>query len=407
MFAFTWIVFLINPCVGSIFVILGFKNDRKNYIHYSIMLSLLFAALAYWFIPSHEMDLTRYFDILNIYSNMTWNEFVDYRLMNNILVIQELIFYIIAQSNNFYLLPALSVFIVYFVSFYQISDYAIRMEISSKQLYTALLVTILILPFPTIVSNVRNVMAFALFSLAVYRDLIQNKRNSLTILLYVIPCFIHISTLALVIIRITTKFIKLNRKRSLIVYGVTIFGVFLFSSFAKIASGTILYNNPIISSFISKADYYINDVSSEYALHLQNSVFFQLQKFYFVAVVLFFLLLAFLLIKRIDKRNSIELKNNFLLYLLLTCFVVIGTVPIILTVYMRFVIPVIMMFYFLYFSLNKYNLNSSMKLLLNFVLFIITIGGIVQQVALLVQLTNIENMITSVIIRSMFNMFIQ
>ena len=163
MVALIWLVFAINPFIGMIFVIFGLYKDRKNVTHYSVMIALFFASLAYWFIPDHEMDLTRYFLQLSVFKNFSWTEFINTIIPKNTLYLQNLLFYVIAKTGNFHLLPAVVIFITYFLTIYMVTDYSNRKEIKSKKMVRVIIFIICVLPFPSLVSNIRNILSFVIF----------------------------------------------------------------------------------------------------------------------------------------------------------------------------------------------------------------------------------------------------
>lgn len=49
MVTFIWFVFIINPFIGMIFVLLGLFKDRKKSTHYTMMIALfwIFSVLVY------------------------------------------------------------------------------------------------------------------------------------------------------------------------------------------------------------------------------------------------------------------------------------------------------------------------------------------------------------------------
>ena len=66
----------------------------------------------------------------------------------------------------------------------------------------------MVIPFYHAYSNVRNVSAFALLAVAVYRDMVKKKRTVITYLLYIIPCFIHMSGIVIVLFRAEIPIIR-------------------------------------------------------------------------------------------------------------------------------------------------------------------------------------------------------
>lgn len=357
------------------------------------------------------MDLTRYFQQLSNYSVLSWSSFVELVLKRNILVVQELLFYIIAKTNNFHLLPAIVIFVVYYITLYMITDYAKRNSINSKMMMKVIVFTIFVLPFPSLVSNVRNVLAFSIFILGIYREFQQNKKNLITYLLYILPVFIHISTLALLILRILLKVYSIKKSRRYIISFTIIGSTYLIGTMDSLID-ILPFSNRILSSFIKKANFYVSNTSTDYAIYLQSSLLPKLQKIYFVGVVIFLFILLYLINKSIglNKDSSDKLSNGdakILSFYSLICLTVIGTSPIVLTVYFRFTIPVIMLSFLLLFRKDMFILNKASRQIINFCLMNIAAVGIIYQTLFLDKLTNIQLMLSSVMVRSLINMFIK
>lgn len=410
MVMFTWLIFIINPFIGMIFVVLGLYKDRKKSTHYSLMFALFFAALAYWFIPNHEMDLTRYFLQLSIYKNLSWSNFITVILPRNTLFIQEIMFFLISKTNNFHLLPAIVIFITYFLTFYMITNYSNRKSIESKKMMGIIFFIVCVLPFPSLVSNIRNILAFVLFIYAVYRDLEEKKRNFLTYSLYLIPIFIHISAVALLIARLLLPvYNKSNRKA--IIAGVIMSTTFLTGIVSNFIQNSFLGDNRIISAFFNKANNYVNNTESGYAQYLEKSLVMNLQKAYFVGVVVL-ILATIIMINRYSKSYFKDNKDittkefrKINSFISLICFIVIGTAPIVLTVYLRFVFPVIILSFIVIIEKDIIVKNKLLNQLFSIGIFIAIMGGLLNQIAFTYKMTNIANMITSVMVRSLLNMF--
>lgn len=406
MVAYIWVIFLINPILGGIFCVLGLYKDKKQSINYAVMLAVLFASFAYWFIPSHEMDLTRYFDQLRVYNGLDWNVFYTQILKNEILFLQEVLFYVIAQTNNYHLLPAIVVFIVYFIIFYMVTDYGKRNNIKSKEIIKTLLFIICVLPFPSIVSNVRNILAFSIFTLGVYREYEQKKCNVITWLLYICPIFIHISSMALLLIRLAISFWGWKKKLRLFIGLLITTSPFIINKFAPF----LMSRGEITSAFFTKANNYINATDTGYALYLQSNLFMKIQKIYFICIVIF-LMVAFTF-SYIDKNKKklenthIKDESKIMTFFIFICCVVIGTIPIVLTVYMRFTFIVIMLSFLVLMKRRSNIKYIALRQLVTLGMIIGAVGGLLHQITFMSKMTDISKMFINVLVRSCFNMFI-
>lgn len=399
LLALTWLVFIVNPFIGSIFVFLGLRHDQRNLVHYSAMFAFLFASLAYWFIPAHEMDLTRYFSQLLIYSGMSWRFFTSQVLSKSVLMIQELLFYAVAQTGNFHLLPALVVFVTYFITLYMINDYAYRHQIDSKTTLKVLVFTLCVLPFPVVVSNVRNILAFSIFVFATYRDLEQGKKGPLTVIAYIVPLFIHTSTLALVILRLLHRVYRTSKARRLINVGILLIS-FTITAVVNLLRSSFLAKNRLVWAFFTKADNYVRNTESSYARYLQTNLFSRLQKAYMILIALF----LFVAWSWISKNRHNLRCDRIIGFHALLCLTVLGTAPIVLTVYMRFSLPVIMLSFVVLFQYPYLKKSYQKILMIGMVLG--GLAGLASQIIFLWQLTDVYHMITSVMVRSLVNMFL-
>ncbi len=405
----TWFIFIVNPFTGMIFVLIGLYKDRRHSVHYSVMVALFFAAFAYWFIPNHEMDLTRYFQQLSIYKGLSWNSFIKTVLSNNTLYIQQLFFYLIAKTNNPHLLPAVTIFITYFLTFYMITDYSNKRNINSKKMLKIIIFTVCTLPFPSLVSNVRNILAFVIFTYAAYRDLEQNKKNIITFLLYIIPIFIHISTITLLIVRLLLLIYNKSNKK-IIIPIIIINTIFIIKGISNFILSTFLGNNRIINSFFVKANNYVTNTESAYAKYLATSTIMKLQKTYFVGLIILLLCIVFTTNRQFKKKSINKVNTNnkstkLIEFIKLICFIVIGTAPIILTVYMRFIFPVLILSGIIIIEKDLYIKQKLYNQLFSGGLFIAAIIGFFNQIAFTYKMTNITDMVISVMVKSLLNMF--
>lgn len=161
--------------------------------------------LAYCITPSYENDLTRYFmQIERLYGMSFYDANL---LMKDGLFVKNFAFWIISQLEMPHLLAAITTSIVYGINTYITCDYASRYGYE-KKIWIVLMLQILILPFFSIVNNLRNITAFALIVLGAYREFCKNKLDVITILLYIVPCFIHKTGIVLVAIRLLVILFK-------------------------------------------------------------------------------------------------------------------------------------------------------------------------------------------------------
>ena len=161
--------------------------------------------LAYVLVPAYTNDLTRYFDILDSIKGMSLIGAVT-RLHNG-LYVENFLFWLVSVTGDNHILPAVSTTVVYGISAYTLLDYAER-EHCLEDAWIILLFEVLQFSFFSVANNVRNIFTFSIVVLAVYRELILKKRDFLTLVLYIAPCFMHKTGAVLVALRLLVIFVR-------------------------------------------------------------------------------------------------------------------------------------------------------------------------------------------------------
>lgn len=194
--------FLITP-LGVFILALAIIYAPSHSERYIFFFGLTFGVIAYCCIPSRQTDITRYFQMIDSLRRMTFAE----AMASNTdgLVIKTLLFWIVSKTGNNQLLPFFSMTTIYATVCYLVVDSTGENKAAIKY---RLLFLILMLPFYNVFTNVRNVSAFALLSLALYRDLIKNNRDPGTIVLYIVPCFLHMTGFIVVAFRLILPLIR-------------------------------------------------------------------------------------------------------------------------------------------------------------------------------------------------------
>lgn len=275
-------------------VIFFFKAPSKLKSHF-LFYAIIFGMISYCYNPIYEIDLTRYFQQLDycryipITDAFTWAD--------DGLVVKNFVFWIISKTGDNHLLPLLSMTIVFGVSTYITVN---SNRSSDEKITKVLLFQLLFIPFFSAMSNVRNVSAYALIILAIYRDVSQNKRNLVTVLLYILPCFIHMTGFVLLIIRILLILVKRHP-----VFGITLTLGIPTASIAIYEGMGGRINLPgnigkIISRAIWKA--YASSVNtSAYAIRTREGGYFTACR---IITFILFTILLIALFKQMKKDNS-------------------------------------------------------------------------------------------------------
>lgn len=291
----------------------------KRFKKVVFLYGLTFGMLAYCYTPTYENDLARYFIELEYCRTIPFSKAINWK--DDGLIIRNLLFWLISKTGDDHILPLVSVSTVYYVAAYIVADSSLNCNIS---IWKLLLFQIMSFPFYSILSNVRNVLSFALITLAVYRDIVQKKRNIITLLLYILPCFIHMAGMVMVLLRLVLIFIKKHPYLGIsTTLTIPTSSIILYQKFSDIRlPGNI---GKIISRIIWKS--YASSVNtSEYAVTRLNSGYFnacRIVMFFICAILLFMLVRMF----KYKKENHYEF-NIFcgLLIAITMIWIIMGTV---------------------------------------------------------------------------------
>lgn len=157
---------------------------------------------------SRVTDMTRYFTQIEEMKGMTLSEAVEWQ--RDSLYVKDFFFWLSARLDMPHLMTGAPVALVMGVMAYIACDYA-KDEDLYKYLGAILLLLLVRGTLSTLANNIRNISAFAIAVLAVYRDVKQKKRNLLTLALYVLPVFIHANGIILVVARLLIPLVRRHR----------------------------------------------------------------------------------------------------------------------------------------------------------------------------------------------------
>ena len=311
-------------CIGWLplcILILGAMalKSPTSFKKYYLLYALAFGMAAYCYEPTYEIDLSRYFHQLEYCRTLPFSQALTWA--DDGLVVKNLLFWLISKLGDNHILPLLSMTTIFGVSTYICVD---TVKESDVQPYRILLFQLMLLPFYNTLSNVRNVVAFALIILAIYRDLVYKKRNVATILLYILPCFIHMAGLAMLLIRLALIIVKKKPYIGLaLTLGIPTASIALFERVGRVDLPGNL--GKIVSRAIWKA--YSSSVNtSNYAVSMRESGYFTACRFvmFFVCGIL---LIMFIKQLRSDATNYRDYKIFCGIIIAITMiWIVLGTV---------------------------------------------------------------------------------
>lgn len=306
---FLFLTILIPP-LGLYMAFLSMSHRQKRFINereISICIALFLAAFAYSYTPKGENpDIVRYFAFIDQIKNLPFFEAITMGVSGGKnMYFFSAVCWIIGQIGDYHLLPALSVFFTYYIGLYV--TLKISNDLKVKRINTiAVIILVVFTPsFYGITNNVRNILAFTIVGYGVFRDLYLKKKNIVTILLYVLPIFIHFSAITIVLLR----FIILFKGKWKVVFSV--FAIFLkeiatslYFTFKKISIDNTIVE--LLKQYTWKAHNYFNDTTSKWGIAVQNSGSYTMKRYLYVSFAMIFCIISFY-VSAIIKNNKIKL----------------------------------------------------------------------------------------------------
>lgn len=243
---------------------------KQNYIKSNSLKCMLWIAaiatayIAYCIVPSFEMDLYRYFKIVDYFrENNIRDILVNYNSNNqNTNSLFDLIIMLVATSSNNHWLSAICNLFFYGVFIYILFDYNNSRFIEVRQA-TFFVINFLSLTFISMnLSNLRYPIAAAIMSIALYRDIYKELGLKKTIIWYVCAVAVHIGLIPFLVLRVLFQF-RIARTKS--------FAIVLISwSFFSISISEVMKNMPItlIKNIGYKLSYYYEYLSKMWDVNL-------------------------------------------------------------------------------------------------------------------------------------------
>lgn len=325
----------------------GFTRDPVNWRKWLPLFVLIFFLIAYSYNPQSIPDLTRYFQMLQDIQGLSFSNVNLY--FNDSLYLKNFIFWIISNSKDVHILPAVATATVYGVSGYILCDTA-ENENMVKQITWYLLAMILAFPIIGIINNVRNVWAFALLAMGIYRDLLKKNRNLVTILLYILPCFIHSASIVIVFLRFICIFFSRlsNLFKILLLSLIPLLSLFIDLLY-RISNKFPKY----VSNFIITMHSYLYETNSQYAISISTSEVQKIEKIFAMVATMFILVMTYTLLKKGCKENQ-----KYYSFVFLLGIIVLSLHVFIVPHYWRFFLLLMMLAYPVLFEFKKIYLNS-------------------------------------------------
>lgn len=348
----SWIVVIVSilcPPLGIVGGIIGIYKDYNKWKYYILCIALGMASIAYCYIPKGDPDIVRYWDFVESLKNYSFIKALNTTMHGDgNLYVYTAFAWICAQIGDVHLLPACSVFIVYYVGFYITCQVGKDIKAKKTTVIVYIIFIMLALNFYGVVNNVRNICAFALISMAIFREMYQKKYDIWSALLYILPLFIHTSAILLILLRLVVYF-SVKIRVILLVWVVNIMMLidFAFNLFTSIGTNNFVIS--LIRSMVFKAHFYFHNTTSEWGKIVMNSLSYRIDRYLnitFACIICIFLLWSQKdeLMSKYRYRNVIrnvntvskkrlELFNNYVFFMAMAT---IGCLQMIMPEYWRF-----------------------------------------------------------------------
>lgn len=342
-------VTLICPPAGGVLALICLYRSNKNWKVCILCVAYALAIFAYCYEPTVDSDLVRYRQIMQEVQNMSFFDAVNHTLYGegNLYVFMG-ICWILGKMGQPNLLQAVSIFFVYYISGYINYTVAKDNGASSKECFVSFAFLLMNASFYTLTNNVRNIFAFCIIVYAVFRDVYLNKKDFLTVILYVAPCFMHATAILLVLFRFIVSITgKIKWILLVLVVTMKILVEYLLVWFSALGGSNILFE--LIKSMLIKGNRYYNNYDSAWAMAAYNSGSMMLMKL--IVVIMCVIITLFLFkVTRTDRNgmlqgfffDQVKKRTKFIDYLFLIDIMGFACVPMHMPEYWRFHVIIIL-----------------------------------------------------------------
>lgn len=332
---------IIVPPLGLPLGLIGLYSDRRQWKAFAFIIALAVASFAYNYDPLTASDIVRYFDFIEEIRKVSLLRAFGYGSYGSSgLYVFTIACWIAGKLGDPRIIPALSVFFVYYLSLYMTGKVAEDLQCKRRSLMVSLLFILTALNFYAITNNVRNVLALVLIGYATFRDCFEHKHNLLTYVLYVLPIFIHQSAILVLALRVLLSFsgfIKwVGLGIAVLVYPLL---ELIYPLSRSMKDGALSY----LGSVIAKAHNYYIDDHSVWGLTVQASISESFFKAFYVTICIILGLCILLVLgrKAYSKSGGVlspvpKGVNRVLSLSFYTDLIVIVCIPMLMPIYWRF-----------------------------------------------------------------------
>ena len=327
--AITWFLIFI-----AFFALLYWIIPQKySWISY-LVLTLLFAYLAYKVEPNPEDDITRYFHEMAFMRELGQKE-LDRLVEQNLFDFKNFrasmyYVYFISKFNDDYLLPAANIFIAYGLSFMSINKAIKRFNISKLNAFIGIMFFISTYWYYDEYSGTRNGISFTLAFACAYQLMVERRFMILSVIGLIISCLFHSAGIIPVALIVLTE-LTLNTSGKFINF-LLIFGI--IGGAIGIRFLDSVSDNSFVEGIAGKVDTY----EAEFEFNKTPTTF----KVNVVVTVLVLLLILYYSYFILNDSRAGEMRR-FYKFASIVCYFCIGATfsPLIFVRFVRWIIPLI------------------------------------------------------------------
>lgn len=289
----TMLFTIICPGAGLLIGYYCLSDRNFDWRSAAFCLALFMASLAYCLNVTNGDDLPRYLDFVDRMAGCTFSEAISSKMKGESDIwLFSVICWAIGKTGDYHLLPGLSTFFVYFIGFYITGRIGEDLRATPRRILEYYAFIVITSQFWGIANNVRNIFAFSVVGYAIFRDVYEKKRDIKTILLYLLPMYIHPSASVAILCRfviLLTGRLKIVSLAICFILNPLITAMYRFTSGLSGSNGVIV----LLRSVTKKAYEYFNDTGSAWGLAVKNSGSQRLQKILYIGIAILMTILAY------------------------------------------------------------------------------------------------------------------
>lgn len=297
---------LFHP-LGLIYSILGLLKQPSKWKRYLPFLLYIVLVSSYAYNPpiydAENFDLIRYIPEIEYYGTLSFEK--AFQQHDDILFSRDILFWAFGNLNIPHMVPALTTAIVYAIACYITCDTADRYN-ANQHIGKILLFQFAMIPYISVINNIRNVFGYSIIILAIYLDVIKKKRNLFVIFCYAFGALMHLSSFALILFRLFSSTVK--KFFELVIILPVFFSSVIYFLYENRLSFTFAGSfGSSVQLIVFKLYSYLTNETSAYALKAMTSVTFFVDRWIInlemiLAIILLYYIIRFSKVPFVDDK---------------------------------------------------------------------------------------------------------